>query len=138
MGIAEHSIVSFRIFGDDLVPSEVTTILGCEPTKAYAKGDVRIGSKTSNRYVEKTGRWSLSAIDRQPEDIPAQISEVLGKLTKDPQVWGELRSRYTMDFFCGVFMGSSNDGLEFPPELLGELSWRGIALDLDVYDHAED
>lgn len=67
MGIADHSIVTLRIFGDDLVPSEVTALLGCEPTTAYSKGDVRIGSKTGNRYVEKTGRWSLSAEDMYPE-----------------------------------------------------------------------
>jgi len=138
MGIAEHSIVSFRIFGDDLVPAEVTSLLGCEPTEAFAKGDVRVGSKTGNRYIEKTGRWSLAAEDRRPEDIPAQVLEILGKLTRDPAAWAVLRSRFTMDFFCGVFMGSSNDGLEFSPELLGELSSRGISLGLDIYDPCED
>ena len=138
MGIAEQSVVSLRIFGDDLVPSEVTTLLGCEPTNACAKGDIRVGSKTGNKFVEKTGRWSLSAEDRHPEDIPAQILEILGKLPEDPATWGVLRSRYTMDFFCGVFMGSSNDGLEFPPEILGALFSRGISLGLDIYDHCED
>lgn len=138
MGTADHSIVSFRIFGDDLAPSEVTSLLGCEPTKAFAKGEVRVGSKTGNRYVEKTGRWSLAAEDRRPEDIPAQISEILSKLSKDPAAWALLRSRFTMDFFCGVFMGTSNDGLEFSPELLEKLSSRGISLSLDIYDACED
>lgn len=138
MSIAEHSIVSFRLFGDDLVPGEITELLGCQPTNAYAKGDVRVGSSTGNRYVEKTGRWSLAASDRRPEDIPTQIAEILARLTADLGVWGALRSRFTMDFFCGVFMGSSNDGLEFTPELLGQLSARGISLSLDIYDHSED
>jgi len=79
MGIAEHSIVSFRIFGDDLVPAEVTSLLGCEPTKAFAKGDVRVGSKTGNRYIERTGRWTpacpstaKSRLDL-PTSIPAAV-----------------------------------------------------------------
>lgn len=138
MGIAEHSVVSFRIFGDDLVPSEITSLLGCEPTHACAKGDIRVGSKTGGKYIEKTGRWSLAAEDRRPEDIQAQILEVLNKLPEDPAVWVFLRSRYTVDLFCGVFMGSSNDGLEFSPELLGALSCRGISLGLDIYDACED
>jgi len=138
MGIAEHSIVSFRIFGDDLVPSEVTALLGCEPTSAFAKGDVRIGAKTGNRYVEKTGRWSLSAADQRPEDISAQISEILGKLSADPAVWDLLASRFTLDIFCGVFMGSSNDRLEFSPGVLGELSKRGVSLCLDMCEKSED
>ncbi|QAU35693.1 DUF4279 domain-containing protein [Janthinobacterium sp. 17J80-10] len=138
MGIADHSIVAFRIFGDDLVPTEITDLLGSEPTVAYSKGDERIGRKTGNRYIEKTGRWSLSAEDKHPEDIPAQITELLSKLTQDLAVWDQLRSKYAMDFFCGVFMGSSNDGLEFSPEVLGQLSARGITLSLDIYDHSDD
>jgi hypothetical protein len=138
MGIADHSVVAFRIFGDDLVPSVITALLGCEPTDWCAKGDVRIGSKTGNRYVEKTGRWILSAEDKRPENVTAQITEVLGKLTTDLSVWSELRSKYTLDFFCGVFMRSSNDGLEFSPEILEQLSARGIGLDLDIYDPTDD
>lgn len=104
MGIAEHSVVAFRIFGDDLVPSEVTARLGYQPTKSFCKGDVRIGEKTGNRYVEKTGRWSLSAEDSHPEDIPAQIEEILGKLSQDLTIWSQLRSKYKMAFLCGIFM----------------------------------
>ncbi|WP_371180717.1 DUF4279 domain-containing protein [Xanthomonas sacchari] len=138
MRIADHSIVSFRIFGDDLVPSEITSLLGCEPTRAFSKGDIRVGVKTGNRYVEKIGQWSLAAEDSYPEDIPAQISKILGNLTEDPAVWASLRSRFTMDFFCGVFMGSSNDGLEFCPAVMGALSSRGISLSLDIYDASDD
>ena len=138
MGTADHSVVTFRVFGDALVPSEVTARLACEPTVAFAKGDVRIGSKTGNHYVEKTGRWSLSAEDRRPEDISAQIEEILGKLSSDPLVWEYMKSNYSMDLFCGVFMGSANDGLEFGAELLGLIADRGIRLALDVYAPDDD
>ena len=138
MGVAERSVVTFRIFGDGLVPSEITSSLGCEPTEAYSKGDVRIGRKTGQQYVQKTGRWSLAADDQRPEYISTQIMEILDKLTNKPAVWNNLKSKYVMDFFCGVFMSSSNDGLEFTSELLGELSKRGIALNLDIYDRSDD
>jgi hypothetical protein len=138
MGIAEHSVVALRMFGDDLVPSDVTVLLGCQPTETYSKGDVRIAKKTGNRYVAKTGRWSLSAEDRLPENIPGQIEEILAKLPQDLTIWSQLRSKYTMDFFCGIFMGSSNDGLELSPALLGQISVRGIMLGLDIYDRSDD
>lgn len=136
--MADQSIVALRIFGDDLIPSEVTALLGCEPTNAFSKGDVRVGSKTGNRYVEKTGRWSLSAEDKSPEDIPAQINDILDRLTSDLAIWDQLSSKYTLDIFCGVFMGSSNDGLEFSSVVLGHLSARGITLGLDIYDYSDD
>jgi hypothetical protein len=138
MGVPEHSIVTFRLFGDDLIPAEVTGVLGCEPSESYAKGEVRIGSKSGNRYVEKTGRWKLCATDRSPEDVPAQIREILGNLTQDMAVWEALKKRYTLDMFCGIFMASSNDGLEFPPDVLEMLATRGIALALDIYDPSDD
>jgi Domain of unknown function (DUF4279) len=138
MGIADHSVVALRIYGDDLVPSEVTALLGCEPTVAYSKGDVRIGKKTGSEYVEKTGRWSLSAGDRRPEDIPAQIEEILAKLSQDLAIWSQIKSKYRIDFFCGIFMGSSNVGLELAPTLLEQISKRSISLGLDIYDRSDD
>jgi len=138
MAIAETSVVALRIFGDDLVPSEVTRLLGCEPTAAYAKGDTRIGLRTGKGYIEKSGSWRLNAMDRQPADIPSQIEEIFSKLTQDAAVWNQLKSTYTLDFFCGLFMGSSNDMLEFSPDLLGKLSERGIILALDIYGPVDD
>lgn len=53
-------------------------------------------------------------------------------------MWSQLSSRYELDMFCGVFLGSSNDALEFSPELMGQLADRGIKLVLDVYHHTDD
>ncbi|MBX3711245.1 MAG: DUF4279 domain-containing protein [Lysobacter sp.] len=138
MGIAEYSRVTLRIFGDDLVPDEVTSLMGCTPESACAKGDIRIGSKTGRRHEERTGRWSLQASRREPEDIPDQISEILGRLPQDPAVWRRLGAKYQIDLFCGVFMRSTNDGLSFPADILRLLSERGIALNIDVYAPHDD
>lgn len=34
MGIAEFSTAALRIFGDDLVPEDVTVLMGCAPDSA--------------------------------------------------------------------------------------------------------
>jgi hypothetical protein len=134
MSTAESSVVTFRVFGDDLVPAEISALLGCGPTSAAAKGDVRVIGNDRVKYVEPTGRWKLCSADRSPEDVASQISELLGRMTSDLAAWKLLGSRYSMDFFCGVFMGSSNDGLVLPPEILLQLTTRGIGLELDIYD----
>lgn len=134
MGIAEKSVVTFRIFGPDLDPDEITRLLKCEPDRTARKGESRIIQGKESSYIEKQGGWRLSAPDRTPEDIPAQINEILVMLESSADIWASLSSRYEMDMFCGVFMSSSNDGLEFPPSLLAELASRGIALNLDVYE----
>ncbi len=44
MAKLHRSVASLRVSGEDLVPEEVTRLLGAEPTIAYARDD-EIGSK---------------------------------------------------------------------------------------------
>lgn len=130
--------MTFRMFGDALVPAEITALLGCEPSASCSKGDARLTGRSAHRHIEQTGSWRLSASDRAPEDIAGQVRELLDRLPQDVAVWLRLRERYEMDMFCGVFMGSSNDMLGFAPELLMALAARGIGLSLDLYDFLEE
>jgi hypothetical protein len=133
MGAIDHSVATLRFFGDDLVPDEITALLGASPTVSHRKDQELVGSKTGIVRIAKTGSWRLSAARREPEDLEAQILEVLGQLTQDLGVWESL-SRYEPDLFCGLFMGSSNDGLPLSAKVLLSLGQRGIALGLDIYD----
>jgi hypothetical protein len=133
MGAVDHSVATLRLFGDDLVPEEISAMLGASPTDAYRKDQELIGRVTGNVRIAKTGSWRLSAARREPEDLEAQIFEILDQLTQDLGVW-EALSRYEPDLFCGIFMGSSNDGLSLSAQALLSLGQRGIALGLDIYD----
>jgi len=133
MGAIDHSLATLRLFGDDLVPDEITALLGASPTVSYRKDQELIGSKTDTVRIAKTGSWRLSAARREPEDLEAQIMDILGQITQDLSVWESL-SRFQPNFFCGLFMGSSNDGLLLSAEVLLSLGQRGIALGLDIYD----
>jgi hypothetical protein len=133
MGAIDHSVATLRLFGDDLVPDEISALLGASPTVSHRKGQELVGSKTSIARIAKTGSWRLSAARREPEDLEAQIFEILGQLTQDLTVWEPL-ARFQPDLFCGLFMGSSNDGLPLSAKALLALGQRGIALGLDIYD----
>ncbi len=137
MGIVDHSIATLRFFGDDLVPEDVSALLGASPTVACVKGQEIIGRKTGSVRIAKTGSWRLSASDKEPEDLEAQVFEILDQLTQDLSVWASLSSRYQPDLFCGIFMGSSNDGLLLSSRASLALGQRGISLGLDIYDAGE-
>ena len=128
-----HSVATLRFFGDDLVPDEITAVLGSSPTASHLKGQELVGSKTGTERIAKTGSWRLRAAPREPADLEAQILEILGNLTPDLSIWATL-SRYQPDFFCGFFMGSTNDGLPLSASTLLSVGQRGIALGLDIYD----
>lgn len=137
MGALEYSIATLRLFGDDLVPEEITALLGSAPTEACAKGENITSRPTGNVRIAKTGSWRLRATRREPEDLESQISEVLDRLSSDPEIWRSL-SRFEPHFFCGIFMSSSNDGMGLSPKVLLALGQLGIGIVLDIYDASDD
>lgn len=137
MGALERSCATLRFFGDDLVPESISALLGAEPSESCTKGQELIGRSTGKVRIAKTGSWRLQAKERKPEDLEAQVFELLEQLTDDLTVWESL-SIYKPDLFCGVFMAGSNDGLPLSARALLALGQRGIALDLDIYDHGDE
>lgn len=133
----ERSRVTLRIAGDLLVPDKVSRMLGGGPTASQQKGDEMIGQSTGQVRIARTGMWTLRALTREPEDLCGQIDEILGKLTNDLAIWADVRRSFRMDLFCGLFMGSGNDGVSLPPDRLQALGERGIELALDIYDSTE-
>jgi hypothetical protein len=137
MGVLDRSCATLRLFGDDLNPESISALLGATPSESCTKGQELIGRSTGKVRIAKTGSWRLEARDREPEDLEAQVFELLGQLTDDLAVWESL-SLYKPDLFCGIFMASSNDGLPLSARALLALGQRGGALDLDIYDHRDD
>jgi hypothetical protein len=52
-----HTFATFRVAGDDLIPSEVTDILHLFPTKAYSKGETYQAGSHAGTRTGKTGVW---------------------------------------------------------------------------------
>ncbi|MCU0755758.1 MAG: DUF4279 domain-containing protein [Xanthomonadales bacterium] len=131
-------MATLRVIGDALDPDTVSQLLGGAPTRSCRKGDALPGSETGKLNIAKTGTWRMRAIRREPEDLNAQIMEILGQLTQELSVWSALRSRFRVDMFCGIFMAGGNDGLPLSAEVLLALGQRGIDLNLDIHDASED
>lgn len=131
MAALAHSRATLRIIGDDLMPDEVTALLGAAPTMATTRGQVNqlgMGPK-----VWRTGSWRLEAPDAEPANPDGQIAEILDELTPDLAIWRALARRFKVDLFCGWFMAEGNEGVSLSPETLRALGERGIRLDIDLY-----
>lgn len=133
MAQISKSVATLRIIGDDLIPTEISEVLNCEATYEQIKGDIIAGNETRRQQVVEVGMWRLQASDYAPENLNAQISEVLEKLSTDLNVWQKLSEKYYIDFFCGLFMERSNEAMDISPSLLKALGERGIQLSLDIY-----
>lgn len=127
MAQLHKSAVALRIAGDDLVPDEISRLLGASPTESQTKGQEFIGPKTGKVRIAKCGMWRLCASDREPEDIDGQIHDLLSQVTDDLSVWRSVTERYDVDLFCGLFMRVGNEGLTISAESLAALGARDIA-----------
>ena len=132
MAHLHKSVATLRISGAELIPSEITTLLGGVPDIARTKGEQIIGRSGATR-ISKIGQWHLHATDTEPENLDAQVSELLSKLTEDIAIWQSVTSRFNADIFCGWFMAHGNEGVEISPTTLKALGNRGISLSLDIY-----
>ena len=135
------SVVALRIIGDDLVPDEVTALLGSSPTQACVKGETGkhiVGPKVGDVRVAKSGMWTLQASGQEPEDMNGQIREILSRMTSDFSVWQSITKRFRVDLFCGLWMDGSDCGLKLSPESLAALGERGIELAMCIYGDNDD
>ena len=137
MAQVSRSRATLRIIGDSLDPNKISGLLDCEGTTMYRKGDTRIIKTTGREVVRRSGLWSLTAEEPEPEDIDGQVDSILSKLNSDLKIWSDLASEFSIDLFCGIFMERENEGMNISPETLVELGKRGIMLSLDIYDGSE-
>ena len=130
-----RSAATLRLFGDDLVPDEVSRMLGATPTACHAKGEQSLPNVGGRTFNARTGTWRLQAADRCPADLDGQVVELLSQLTPDLEVWSRLAACFRVDVFCGLFLNESNEGVSLSPGTMKALGERSILLDLDVYSN---
>jgi hypothetical protein len=121
----------FLFSGDALDPDEISNLLGCQPTSSYRKGDVLPDRRY--RSVAQTGMWRLRGKKTGKLSLEKQIFELFSRLSDDLEVWRKLTSQYHSELFCGLYMESWNREIDFSPDLMAQISARGLTLSLDVY-----
>jgi Domain of unknown function (DUF4279) len=138
MAHLQRAVATLRIMGDDLIPDEVSALLGVQPTMSQTKGQEIPTSSPPGFRLARTGIWRLAGTETEPENLDGQVRELLDRLNTDISVWHSLAKRFKIDLFCGWFMGGSNEGVVISPATLLALGERGIELGLDIYGPETD
>ncbi|RYH57428.1 MAG: DUF4279 domain-containing protein [Alcaligenaceae bacterium] len=133
MAHLSRSVATLRIMGDELLPEEVSRLLGAEPTSGHAKGQHLSTGPSGRTLTRNSGMWRLCATETKPENLDHQVSELLGQVTSDLSVWSGIAARFRVDLFCGWFMDSGNEGVAISPATMVALGQRGIQLSVDIY-----
>ena len=133
MAILSKTKMCLRVIGDDLVPDEISLLLGSKPTREMIKGEPFYWKRDGEPRIAKSGMWRLEANDQIPGDLDIQVFELLDQLTDNLDTWGILSEKYKLDMFCGLFMDSGMEGISLSARTLLALGQRGIEIDFDMY-----
>ena len=127
--------VSFRISSEDLVPDEVTKLLGCQPDEAQQKGKPVFREDGTVMRIARFGAWRLVLKPTETDewDCAEAMMLVLRRLPSAVGLWKRLTKKYKVDFFVGLSMPSRNKGFGLPPQVMKYLGDRGIEAGFDVY-----
>jgi len=124
--------ITFRIFGDNLDPNEVTQVLGVTPSEYVRKGDNI--SKGIGRIINaRTGSWSLSYRDTYVAGgIENRVNHIIDILSSPENDYRMVRGyeRAVISCILGVTDGSIEFSLK--PKAMMELAGFDIRLDLSV------
>jgi len=125
--------VEFRIYGEDLNPSEVTNELGLEPTLIHLAGERR-----SQTTVWQEGMWGYNGYSanhgcKEWQSLEDGLLFLIEKLNPVKPVIKKLKRKYRLVMWCGCFQEDVNSSLTLSPLILKMLGSLGVELTLDTY-----
>jgi hypothetical protein len=132
-GPADESSATLALYGDELDPDAVTTLLGCAPTRAHRKGDRR----REKSVPATTGAWLLRVESRAPDGPGELIERLLSRFPPDPAFWIAVTAQYTLQIRIGVHT-KGNFGFHVSPPVLAAIATTGAELAFDVYLYPDE
>jgi hypothetical protein len=134
-GPIDEISVTLAIYRDELVPREISRILGVEPTSCHLRGERR-GPFRSPPY--QSGAWFLKERGREVESAEVIVDRLFKRLPEDPAIWGDLKLQHDIQLRFGLHMTGWNKGLSISLELLTRIVEIGASVELDIYAYGED
>jgi hypothetical protein len=132
---SERAFATFRIAGDNLVPAQVTKLLGLRPTLAYAKGESYKRSPKSPELIGRTGIWYYSTDTFQSSHLADHVKWLLSQIALDhPERRTQLKRLLEQNFLHAVmtFFWAGPAGAK-PPDIPSKLieTLKSIPVDIE-------
>jgi hypothetical protein len=123
------------IYGDELLPHEITSVLRCDPSSAHRRGDPRPNPRCS---PYSAGAWILSLQAEAPREPAELVRALLARVETEETVWKSLSDSFDVQVRLGVFLEEWNRGFDLPSDLVAEVARIGASLVFDIYANLED
>lgn len=132
----QRACVTLLINGDDLIPEELTALLGQHPETGVRKGETfKSRGRPGTAVKARTGMWHFGTGYREPPNINRQVIELLARLPEDADIWADLTTKYDCYVAVGVYFTDESwtGGFTLQPVTLRMLGERRLTIDFDMY-----
>ena len=127
--------VCLAIYGEGLIPDEITALLGCQPTDSHIKGEKK--GPRSPGY--STGAWFLKVRGEPPNTPEILTRKLLMMVPSSPEIWEQLKTRFDVQIRYGIHISGWNKGFGLPNDLIDRISVLRADVGFDIYSYeAED
>jgi len=133
-GLVDETRVTLGVYGPELEPDEISTLLGCTPTSAHRCGDLR----RNGIPPWPQGAWLLSVEGKAPTGPEELIELLTARLPGESAIWERLTAKYSVRVTLGLFTGDWNRGFELSPSSISRLAAIGARVGFDIYADHED
>jgi hypothetical protein len=124
-------ITRLNVVGFTGEASEITAILGLEPTKAWREGDLRDPRATIKHHENG---WSLRSPVDPHHTTPDESVAALLALLPDLSAFHRLPAGAEVWLSCTIYGITERPYFYLPTELLAQLASIRAFLDVDIYD----
>ncbi len=126
----------FAVKDFDCDHTDISRLMGLEPTRAYNKNSSRPQTPHIKR---KTSLWALHSTKPETEIfLDTHIESVLGLVEPRTEVIKKLVSLYYVGIQCVGYYTNANPGFHMSSELLQRVTALGLWLDFDLYCMCEE
>ena len=133
-GPVDELSACLAVYGENLDPGDVTSLLGVDPTESFRRGYRR---RPASREMPH-GAWFLIIRAVNHPDPGALIGALLSKLPDDAETWRQMNDRYKVQLRIGIHMQGWNKGFSFDAKTASQLAAIGAEVTFDIYAYGED
>lgn len=132
-----ETFASLCLYGDALVPAQITAAFGVDPTDAAPKGE-RTTSSSGKTRITSTGRWILESQGQvESTNLEDHVVWLLDRIEAAGIVPLTLPGVSRARIVCYWASATGHGGPSFTPALLARLARMQLPLEFDLYFPAD-
>ena len=133
-GMVDETRVSLAIYGDDLDPDAVSTMLGSTPSHSHRKGE----RGRLNSLPARTGAWIFTLEGKAPSGPSDLIEALFQRFSSDATFWPTLIERYRVTVQVGIHTSGWNRGFDLDAGAVAAVARTGAGLGFDLYLYGDE